>query len=671
MSAANGNGRKPKLELTWIGKDERPRLEPRILLPVPEQSHTNGQPGGGIHDNILIHGDNLLALKALEQDFSGRVKCVFIDPPYNTGSAFEQYDDGLEHSLWLSLIRDRIEMLHRLLSEDGSIWITIDDNESHYLKVLCDEAFGRGNFVANVIWQKKYSKQNDAKWLSISHDHVLVYAKDKATWRPNELQRNADQLSGYSNSDNDPRGPWQSVVYTCAKTRAERPNLFYPIVQPKTGIAILPSESRVWGYDQAKHAEHVRENRLWWGRNQEKDKPRLKTFLKEVGEGLVPDTLWLRQDAGDNQDAKREAMALNPTNTFTTPKPERLLSRIVEIATNPGDIILDSFAGSGTTGAVAHKMGRRWIMVELGDHAATHIVPRLKKVIDGQDPGGVTEAVGWKGGGGFRMFRLAPSLIEEDQFGQKVISKQYNAAMLAEAMCKHMGYTYAPSTDAELYWQQGHATERDFIYTTTQSLTHDALKALSLEVGPKRTLLVCCKAFRARLGDFQNLTVKKIPQAVLENCEWGRDDYSLNIAKPSDDAVAASNDEPDDDDGNGGEPTAQPRGRPRRATQAKAMAETHAAPAKKAPLKMDGTTRAPRAAKAPAAPISPVAVAPMPSIPPTTKPVKAAVRAAESKPKAPKTEKKAATKAAKSSEGQTTAKTKRRRAEDDRQGFLL
>ena len=302
MSTGNGNGRKQRLELTWIGKDERPRLEPRILLPVAEQSH-RASGDGGIHDNILIHGDNLLALKALEQQFTGKVKCIFIDPPYNTGSAFVQYDDGLEHSLWLSLIRDRIEMLRRLLAVDGSLWITIDDNEAHYLKVVCDEVFGRANFVANVVWQKKYSKQNDAKWLSISHDHVLVYAKNKETWRPNELQRNADQLSGYANLDDDPRGAWQSVVYTCAKTRAERPNLYYPISQPRTGASIYPRESRVWGYDPAKHAEHVREKRLWWGRNREKDKPRLKVFLKEVGEGLVPDTLWLRQDAGDNHAA--------------------------------------------------------------------------------------------------------------------------------------------------------------------------------------------------------------------------------------------------------------------------------------------------------------------------------------------------------------------------------
>ena len=214
-----------KLELTWIGKDQRPRLEPRILLEDPARSYHAKQrvTEQDIFDNRLIKGDNLLALKALEAEFAGKVKCVFIDPPYNTGSAFTHYDDGLEHSIWLGLMRDRLEIIRRLLAEDGSLWITIDDNEAHYLKVLCDEVFGRSNFVANVVWQKKYSKQNDAKWLSISHDHVLVYARNKNLWKPNSLERSDDQLKGYKNLDNDPRGPWQSVVYTCAKTRAERP----------------------------------------------------------------------------------------------------------------------------------------------------------------------------------------------------------------------------------------------------------------------------------------------------------------------------------------------------------------------------------------------------------------------------------------------------------------
>ena len=519
-----------KLELTWIGKDARPKVEPRILLEEPGKSYhaKHRVTENDIFDNRLIFGDNLLALKALEAEFAGKVKCVFIDPPYNTGSAFTHYDDGVEHSIWLSLMRDRLEIIRRLLSDDGSLWITIDDNEAHYLKVLCDEVFGRTNFVANVVWQKKYSKQNDAKWLSVSHDHILLYAKAKIQWKPNLVERNAEQLKGYSNPDNDPRGSWQSVVYTCAKTRAERPNLYYGIRHPKTGELIFPSETRVWGYDEKRHAEHVRDGLVWWGANQEKDKPRLKSFLHKVGTGLVPDTLWLREDAGDNQDAKREMLALNPLDVFPTPKPERLMAKVLEIATNPGDLVLDSFAGSGTTGAVAHKMGRRWIMIELGEHCHTHIIPRLKKVIDGEDQGGISRAVNWQGGGGFRYYRLAPSLLQQDAYGNWIVNKAYNGEMLAAAICKLEGFTYAPS-DAH-YWQHGSSTESDFIYVTTQTLNAEQLQALSDEVGEGRSLLVCCGAFRGSAERFPNLTLKKIPKMVLQKCEWGHDDYSLNVA---------------------------------------------------------------------------------------------------------------------------------------------
>ena len=536
---------KTKLELTWIGKDKRPRLEPRILLEDFHKSYFVNEKSGDeeIYENFLIFGDNLLALKALEHDHTGKIKCIFIDPPYNTGSIFAHYDDGLEHSIWLSLIRDRLEIFRKLLAENGSLWITIDDNEAHYLKILCDEIFGRENFVANVVWQKKYSKQNDARWLSVSHDHILIYSKNKNLFVPNAISRNEESLKGYSNPDDDSRGPWQSVVYTCAKSRAERPNLFYPITQPTTGKLILPNENRVWGYDIAKHKQHIEENRIWWGLNKEKDKPRLKVFLKEVGSGVVPDTLWLRTEAGDNQDSKREAMALNPTDTFDTPKPEKLLQLVITIATNPGDLVLDSFAGSGTTGAVAHKMGRRWIMVELGEHCHTHIIPRMKKVIDGQDPGGITAAVGWQGGGGFRYYRLAPSLLEKDKWGNWVVNREYNAAMLAEAMCKHENFTYAPSET--VYWQQGHSTERDFIYTTTHALNREQLLDLSHDVGPDRSLLICCKAFRGRGDDLPNLTIKKIPTAVLARCEFGKDDYSLQVANlPAAPTPAADRDEP-------------------------------------------------------------------------------------------------------------------------------
>lgn len=534
---------KTKLELTWIGKENRPRLEPRILIEEERLSHhAVARRDGDNFDNILIRGDNLLGLKALEATHAGSVKCIFIDPPYNTGSAFTHYDDGVEHSLWLSLIRERLFALRTLLSEDGSIWVSIDDNEAHYLKVVMDEVFGRSNFVANVIWQKKYSPANDAIWLSSSHDHILVYAKNKEVWRPIPLPRTDQANKAYKNADRDARGPWKTGDYTCNKNADERPNLYYPITNPVTGVEVWPKRTAVWRYNPETHARNVADNRIWWGKDGKNSVPAYKRFLTEVeDDGVVPQTVWLWNEVGHTQDGKKEQQALFPDIPFPTPKPERLIQRVLNIATKPGDLVLDSFAGSGTTGAVAHKMGRRWIMVELGDHCETHIVPRLNKVIDGEDTGGITEAVGWKGGGGYRYFKLAPSLLEKDQFDNWVISKSYNGEMLAEAMCKHFGFTYEPST--ENYWMHGHSSETDFIYVTTNSLTHEQLAAISEEVGPERTLLICCKAFQGGNADaFGNLTIRKIPGAILDRCEWGKDDYSLKI-----EALPLIEDEPEDD----------------------------------------------------------------------------------------------------------------------------
>jgi adenine-specific DNA-methyltransferase len=528
--------KKQKLELTWIGKENRPKLEPRILLEDPAKSYhaKHRVTDDDIFDNKLIFGDNLLALKALEQDFSGKIKCIFIDPPYNTGSAFSHYDDGVEHSIWLSLMRDRMELLRRLLSDDGSIWITIDDNESHYLKVLCDEIFGRENFVANVVWQKKFSPQANAVWMSDSHDHVLVFAKNKSVWRPNLLERTKDADARYSNPDNDPRGPWTSGDFTISLTGGQRGAQFartgvsdniYEIETP-SGRKLLPTKGRCWGASKKRFLELKTENRIWFGVNGE-NVPRIKRFLSEVQEGIVCMTVWLRTEVGDNQDAKREVMAFNSDDVFSTPKPERLLQRVVQLATNPGDWVFDSFSGSGTTGAVAHKMGRRWIMVELGEHCHTHIIPRMQKVVDGTDPGGITEAIGWKGGGGFRYYHLAPSLLKTDKWGNLVINKEFNPDMLSEAVCKLEGYTYAPSDT--LYWLHGNSSEKSFIYVTTQHLTREQLTQLNDEVGSSRSLLVCCASFRGKTENYPHLEIKKIPKAVLAKCEWGHDDYSLKI----------------------------------------------------------------------------------------------------------------------------------------------
>jgi len=508
-----------KLELKWIGKDDkRESIEPRILIENPKYSYGVSERG-----NMLIHGDNLLALKALEAEYSGSVKCIYIDPPYNTGYAFEHYDDGLEHSIWLSLMRERLELLHKLLTKDGSIWVSIDDDEQAYLKVLMDEIFGRRNFINNVIWEKKFSPQNDAKWLSDSHDFIIVYAKDKEIWRPNLLAR-SDKMDGrYKNPDKDPRGAWTSSDLT---VRTYNPNSDYPIKTP-SGREVTPPQSRCWGTNEESFKALVADNRIWFGHDGN-GVPRIKTFLSEVKSGLTTMTIWKCDDVGHNQDAKKEIKAFNSVNVFSTPKPERLIERVLTLGSNPGDLVLDSFLGSGTTAAVAHKMGRRWIGVELGEHAKTHCYPRLKMVVDGSDQGGISKTQNWKGGGGFKFYTLAPSLLNEDRFGNLVINKEYNPDMLAAAMAKQEGYKYAPKENA--YWKQGQSSESDYIYTTTQFLTLESIEAIKEQMQEGESVLICCTAFQKECKNrFANITIKKIPQILLGRCEFGKDDYSLNI----------------------------------------------------------------------------------------------------------------------------------------------
>lgn len=520
-----------KLELTWVGKyDEQQPLEPRILIENPEYSYgevdtgvlPNGKPWKG---NMLIHGDNLLALKALEQDYAGCVKCIYIDPPYNTGHAFEQYDDGIEHSIWLGLMKERLVILRNLLSEDGAIWMSIDDDEQAYLKVLMDEIFGRQNFINNVIWEKKYSPSNDAKWLSDSHDFIIVYAKNKSIWRPNLLPRSEEMNSRYKNPDNDPRGPWKTADFSVKTYNA---NCDYPITLP-SGRVVTPPESRAWVSNKERFAELVADNRIWFGKNGD-NVPAVKKFLSEVKQGMTAMTIWKFSEVGHNQDAKKEVKQFNSESVFATPKPERLIERVLTLGSNEGDLVLDSFLGSGTTAAVAQKMGRKYIGIELGNHAYTHCYPRLKMVTDGTDQGGISKAQNWKGGGGFRFYELAPSLLKEDKFGNLVINKEYNADMLAAAMAKQEGFTYAPSD--ELYWKQGHSSESDYIYTTTQFMTVEGLAAIAEQMKEGESLLVCCTAFQRECRTaFPNIIIKKIPQMLLGRCEFAHDDYSLNIVE--------------------------------------------------------------------------------------------------------------------------------------------
>lgn len=385
------------------------------------------------------------------------MKCIYIDPPYNTGAAFEHYDDNLEHSKWLSLMKPRLELLRTLLSEDGSVWISIDDDEGHYLKVLCDEVFGRNNFVATCIWQKIHSVKNDAKYLSNNHDFLLVYAKRKDNIYFNLLPRTKSMNSRYKNPDNDPRGMWQSGDLVANEERA---NGYYDVVSPKTGKVFNVPKGKHWVYSQENMNALIEDNQIWFGKTGNSF-PRKKRFLSDVMKGRKADTLWTSAEVGHNQEAKREIIALfGKQFIFATPKPERLIERVLTLATNESDLVLDSFLGSGTTAAVAHKMNRRWIGIEMGDHAYSHCKVRLDKVIDGSDQGGISKAVNWQGGGGYRFYELAPTLINEDAFGEPVINKEYSAEMLASAVALHEGYKYEPSS--ELFGNNRKATKSRF-----------------------------------------------------------------------------------------------------------------------------------------------------------------------------------------------------------------
>lgn len=517
---------KQKLELTWIGKDREVNLEPRILVEVPEKSY-----GDKNSENMLIHGDNLLALKALEQDYTGKIKCIYIDPPYNTGSAFEHYDDNVEHSKWLSLMKQRLEILHTLLAEDGSIWISLDDNEQAYCKILMDEIFGRRNFINNVIWQKKYSPQNDAKWLSDNHDFIIVYAKNKELWRPNLLPRTDEMNARYKNPDKDPRGPWKSGDISVKRIT---PKDIYEIITP-SGRKVLPPAGTSWRYSKENFEIMRNENRIWFGPNGD-SVPAIKRFLSEVKQGVTSLTIWTFNEVGHNDEAKKEVKVFNSEEVFDTPKPERLINKVLTLASDEGDLVLDSFLGSGTTAAVAHKMGRKWIGIEFGDHCYTHCEPRLQKVIDGTDQGGISKAVNWQGGGGYKFYELAPSLLKKDEFDNWIIEPKYDAEMLAEAMAKHEGYKFSP--DENNVYKQGYSTEKDFIFTTTQFLSLDLLNKIASRIEEDESLLICATHFEEGVGRaFSNITVKKIPQMLLDRCEFGKLEYNLNIieeAQPED-----------------------------------------------------------------------------------------------------------------------------------------
>ena len=533
--------KKQKLELTWIGKDEEVKLEPRILIEDPDKSY--GDPNS---ENMLIHGDNLLVLKALEQDFAGKIKCIYIDPPYNTGSAFEHYDDNLEHSIWLSLMKPRLEMLRNLLTDNGSIWISIDDEECHYLKVLCDEIFGRKNFVSNVVWEKVYTPKSNGRGLSPDHDHILVYAKSEKWlengWNP--IPRSEEQSERFKNSDNDPDGPWRTYPLDVrTEDGAKREKYRYEVTLP-SGRQVKPSAGRHWSLPKEKFETAQSNGEIYFGKDGNA-MPTKKVYLKDANKGVIARTWWPYKDVSGNQDAKREVLTLFGDSGFITPKPEKLILRILTIASNPDDWVLDSFLGSGTSAAVAHKMDRKYIGIELGDHANTHCLPRLKKVVDGNDGLVLSDVLNWKGGGGFKFYNLPPSLLRKDSFGNLVIDEKYNADMLAAAMCKLEGFKYSP--DETVYWKQGKSTETDHIFVTTGFVTFDQLDAIHAQMKEDESLLICAKSYAPGSDNhFSNITVKKIPQMILGKCEFEKDNYDLNIIKVTEEEAKEFNEVQDE-----------------------------------------------------------------------------------------------------------------------------
>ena len=550
---------KTKLELTWIGKDKRPKLEPRILLEDPSLSYhaKHRVSDNDQFDNKLIFGDNLLALKALEQEYSGVVKLIYVDPPFNTGSAFEHYDDGLEHSIWLGLMRDRFEIFHRLLRKDGVLAVHLDDCEMAYAKVLLDEIFGRNNYCNTITLTTNDPSGFKATGATVfsTANYILLYSKDKTQKPISKIWIPKNYDTGYNKylvNKEDDYSSWcwigiaeavaSALGYESAALAKRKLAEYFEDEITEFAIAnadrvfqlvAIGGGALIKRRQTINKSKIVREKVFVHPNEDVADfyiaNGRQMVFyekrLVEIDSQLVPaelitdvwtDISWNGIGPEGGVDFKNGK------------KPEALVKRVIEMCTSKNDLVLDSFAGSGTTAAVAHKMSRKWITIEIGEHCHTHVLPRLKKIINGEDMSGISSTANWQGGGGFRYYSLAPSLLEQDRWGNWVINKNYNPTMLAEALCKLEGFTSAPS-DSQ-WWNHGYSSEQDFIYVTTQNLSHQQLEELSDEVGGDRSLLVCCTAFRGKSDQFQNLTLKKIPKMVLSRCEWAHDDYSLNVA---------------------------------------------------------------------------------------------------------------------------------------------
>ncbi len=474
-------------------------------------------------DNLLIRGDalhglaSLIELPEFASEYVGQVKLAYIDPPFNTQQAFHQYDDALEHSVWLTMMRDRLVQIRKLLHDHGSIWVHCDDSEHAYLKVMMDELFGRENFVANVIWQKLSTRENRTD-VSTIHDYIVVYAKDRRAWGSarNLLPYGEEQRERFQNPDDDPRGPWASLPAHGKAGKGRRASQFYTITLP-SGRDVDPPPGRCWIYTRDRFDEMLQDNRIWFGRDGN-GVPRIKVFLSEVEQGLVPTTLWLKDEVGTTAEAKQEIVTLFPDETpFATPKPERLLERIIQVASNEGDVVLDCFLGSGTTAAVAHKMNRRWIGIESSaDTLARFAQPRLENVASDRDPGGISAAVGWSGGGGFRILDVAPSMFAASD-GMVFLAEWATNSALGEATAAQLGFSYEP--DAPFCGRKG----RTRLAVIDGLVNADVAQLLVDRLDERERLLVCGTAVDddaiSFMRDSRLGTIRKIPAAILRHYE--------------------------------------------------------------------------------------------------------------------------------------------------------
>ena len=574
-----------KLELVWEGKDNPIKPEPRILIENPELSFSvdgeNVSTG-----NMLIHGDNLLSLKALEKEYSGQIKCIYIDPPYNTGNAFEYYDDNYEHTIWLNLMRARLVLLRKLLSDDGCIFIQIDDEEQAYLKVLCDEVFGRNNFVNMISVNMKNiagaSGGGEDKRLKKTVEYILIYARNYDLLKPFNAVYKYTPIAELVENYRKEGKSWKYTTAIIDKGTKEyvgssvdgdgneikiyKRNQY--VIKPITKIMKDEDISEGEAYKKYAHLffqtampqssirprvmEKVKElgiqGDLWsieyipkTGRNKGKvyeqfykgDSFRLFAWLKDVSDEIdgklckkdLQGTYW--DFVGETKNLTKEG----DVEFLNGKKAERLIKQIIEMSTEKGDLVLDSFLGSGTTAAVAQKMGRKWIGIEMGNHAYTHCKTRLDKIISGTDKNGITKDVNYQGGGSYKFYELAPSLILKNELGIDVINKEYNAEQLASAIALHEGYSYNP--DSSIFWKQAKSGENSYLFVTTSYITPSIITQIEQMMTKEEYLLIACKAFdSACIGQCKQIIIKKIPQMILNLCEFGKDDYSLNIINP-------------------------------------------------------------------------------------------------------------------------------------------